>query len=72
MRDGIPGPAPRRKVCRAPHLISDDGAVSALCFAAPRAIDLRRATWTNRREAVTCPKCRRLLAALTPNPKATE
>lgn len=43
--------------------IRADGAVSALCFSSPRAIDLGRATWTNRDDAVTCPKCRRLLVA---------
>lgn len=40
-----------------------DGAVSAQCFAKPRPIDLKRATWTLRREAVTCPKCRALSEA---------
>ena len=38
------------------HLISARG-VSALCFAKRRAIDMKRATWTNRDEAVTCRKC---------------
>ncbi len=37
------------------------GGVSALCFKTPRAIDLSRALWTNRPEAVTCPKCRAML-----------
>lgn len=35
-----------------------DGAVSAACYATPRAIDLSRATWTIRPEAVTCEKCK--------------
>lgn len=39
-----------------------DGAVSALCFTKPRAIDLRRASWTLRRHATTCPACIGLLA----------
>lgn len=43
--------------------IDQRGNVSALCFASPRPIDLARATWTNRDEAVTCPKCRALIAA---------
>lgn len=43
--------------------VDPKGNVSALCFAAPRPIDLRRALWTNRDEAVTCQKCRRLIAA---------
>ena len=33
------------------------GRVSALCFMSRRAIDLKKATWTLRDEAVTCPKC---------------
>lgn len=37
--------------------INNRGGVSALCFARPRAIDLGRATWTIRDEAVTCSKC---------------
>ena len=52
---------PYEKVYHYANLISDDGQVSALCFARPRPIDLRRASWTNRREAVTCPKCLRSL-----------
>jgi hypothetical protein len=41
--------------------INDAGEVSALCFKTPHAIDLKRSRWTNRKEAVTCPKCKRLL-----------
>jgi hypothetical protein len=37
--------------------INANGDVSALCFEKPRAINLSRASWTNRKEAVTCPKC---------------
>lgn len=43
----------------------NDGAVSALCFAKPRAIDLKRATWTNRKVAVTCKKCLARIATTT-------
>ena len=43
------------------HLIGAAGQVSALCFKHPRAIDLQRASWTIRDDAVTCPKCLRLL-----------
>jgi hypothetical protein len=35
--------------------------VSALCFRRPRAIDLTRALWTINDDAVTCPKCLRLM-----------
>lgn len=45
------------------HRISRAGGVSPLCAAAPRRLNLRRATWTNRREAVTCPRCLERLAA---------
>ncbi len=39
------------------HLVNDKGGVSPVCAERPRAIDLKRATWTNRWEAVTCKKC---------------
>lgn len=42
-------------------LINQRGGVSVLCFASPRAINLKRASWTNRDEAVTCPKCLALM-----------
>lgn len=42
--------------------INQRGGVSALCFLKPRSIDLTRACWTNRKEAVTCKKCLILLA----------
>ena len=45
------------KIIHRGHLINPRGGVSALCFSRPRAIDLRSASWTNRDEAVTCPKC---------------
>lgn len=35
----------------------DDGAVSAKCFNKPRPIDLSKASWTLRPEAVTCKRC---------------
>lgn len=37
--------------------VNPNGGVSALCFEKPRSIDLGRASWTNRDEAVTCKKC---------------
>jgi hypothetical protein len=43
--------------------INTAGNVTALCFARPRAISLRLASWTNRDEAVTCKKCLKLLPA---------
>ncbi len=50
-----------KKLYHKAHLYGAAGGVSALCFKIPRAIDLSRALWTNRNEAVTCPKCLRLL-----------
>lgn len=41
--------------------IRSDGAVSPLCAKTPKAIDLEIATWTNRRVAVTCRKCKIIL-----------
>jgi hypothetical protein len=46
------------------HLMDDRGNVSALCFKFPRAISGRRASWTIRDEAVTCPKCLTVLALI--------
>ena len=46
--------------------IREDGAVSALCSRRPRRIDLTRASWTNRVEAVTCAKCLKIIGARTP------
>lgn len=47
--------------------INGNGDVSALCFAKPRPINLRVASWTNRADAVTCPKCQKMLAARAGN-----
>lgn len=49
----------RSKVVHMACKVTHSGAVSALCFSKPRAIDLSKATWTTRDEAVTCPKCKR-------------
>lgn len=52
---------PRAKPTHMAKLIRPDGAVSPLCAEKPRAINLKRATWTNRKEAVTCLVCRRII-----------
>lgn len=54
------------KVYHMAGLISSRGGVSPLCATRPRKIDLRRALWTLRPEAVTCPKCLTALAAQHP------
>lgn len=50
-------PLPPTRVYHRAALIDGQGRVSALCSPKPRAINMKRATWTNRDEAVTCPKC---------------
>jgi hypothetical protein len=42
---------------------------SALCFPKPRAIDMKRATWTTSPAAVTCPKCLARLAGRSKSPQ---
>lgn len=49
--------APTRLTHKAAQ-VDMNGRVSALCFMAVRPINMKRATWTLRDEAVTCPKCR--------------
>jgi hypothetical protein len=44
-------------------LITENGDVSALCFASPHPIDLKRSTWTLRDSAVTCKRCLVVMAA---------
>ena len=53
----------KTKVYHMANKIQAGGAVSALCFKKPQAINLMRSSWTIRPEAVTCPKCLKLLAA---------
>lgn len=54
----------KRKIYHKAAKINGNGDVSALCYAKPRAINLSKASWTIRPEAVTCPKCRAALSAL--------
>ena len=55
------GAKPFVKTVHMAKLLSQDGGVSPLCARRPKVIDLKTATWTNRPEAVTCPRCKRLL-----------
>lgn len=43
--------------------VNGRGGVSALCFKVPRAVSLTVARWTTSEDAVTCPKCLKLLEA---------
>ncbi len=45
------------KVIHLAAKIAADGSVSAICFDPPRRINLKVATWTLEKEAVTCQKC---------------
>lgn len=49
-----------KKYHKAKHL-GPNGKVSALCFEKPKAIDLKKALWTLRDEAVTCEKCLKVM-----------
>jgi hypothetical protein len=50
--------------------IRADGAVSALCYDTPRKIDLGKASWVLRKNAVTCAKCISLLEKKTKSESA--
>jgi hypothetical protein len=50
-----------RKTIHMAHMVSENGEVSALCYAKLRPIDLKTSTWTNRPEAVTCTQCKRAI-----------
>ena len=56
---------PLRKVYHLAAMVNQRGGVSPLCARKPRAINLHRAMWTIRREAVTCAKCLKLLEGTT-------
>jgi len=55
------GVKPRVKVVHMGKFISSEGDVSPLCAQSPRAINLKKAPWTNRAEAVTCRRCKNLI-----------
>lgn len=49
--------------------INARGDVSALCFSTPHAINLAKASWVLEDKRVTCPKCKKLMAA---SPSSTQ
>ena len=51
----------KKRVHMAKLIREADGMVSPLCAVKPRVINLSVATWTNRKSAVTCKKCKELL-----------
>jgi len=51
----------KNKIIHRGLLLDKKGNVSALCFKRPKAISLKKASWTIRNEAVTCKKCLALL-----------
>jgi len=58
-------PLPPMRVRHRGALVNSGGGVSALCFKTPRAIDMKRASWTLIDSGVTCLKCLALIAART-------
>ena len=56
-----PRGTPKQRVRHKAKHIRMDGAVSALCFKVPRAIDMKVASWVLRDEAVTCRRCKEIL-----------
>jgi hypothetical protein len=57
--------APKPKLYHRACQVRADGAVFALCNGGERPINLKRALWTNRNEAVTCKRCLRMIASAT-------
>jgi hypothetical protein len=51
------GALPSVKIVHMAKLISSTGGVSPWCAKTPRRINLKKALWTNRWEAVTCARC---------------
>jgi len=56
-------PLPPTRIYHRGTNVNRHGRVTALCFVRPRAIDMSRATWTIRDEAVTCPRCNAMILA---------
>ena len=52
---------PRAKRIHKAAQVNPSGQVSALCYKTPRAINLRRESWTLLDDAVTCKRCRAIL-----------
>lgn len=52
---------PKPRVYHLANLVNRRGGVSALCFAKPRSINLKAASWTMHDDAVTCRKCLAIL-----------
>jgi hypothetical protein len=52
------GPAPKPKPVHKAALMRADGAVSPLCAARPRKLNLSRETWSLVWSSVTCRRCR--------------
>ena len=59
----------KTKTCHMAAKVNQDGGVSPACAKTPRAIDLRKASWTNRREVVTCKRCLAVTPEAAPEPK---
>lgn len=55
------------KIYHRAKLISSKGDVSPLCAKKPRKLNLAKELWTNRDEAVTCPKCIEIINSRSKN-----
>lgn len=62
-RSSVPGTMYGTKVVHRAAKWDDEGRVSPLCANPPRALS-RHQRWTNRDEAVTCPRCRAAIKEL--------
>lgn len=62
----------RSRIVHLAKFFGEDGQVSAMCYPFQRPIDMQKATWTIRPEAVTCRRCRAHLEALAVNHEKVE
>lgn len=51
-----------RKIYHMADKVNGKGGVSALCFGRLQAINLRVVGWVTREDAVTCPKCLKIIS----------
>ena len=47
-----------RKVVHMAAKVNAQGGISPYCYAVPRALNLKQATWTMRPDDVTCARCK--------------
>ncbi len=57
------GRSARPRIRHLARFVDEWGNVSPWCAKKPRALDMKKAIWTNRLDAVTCKRCRDAKAA---------